>query len=96
MARNNAAHTVAPNGRTEQSSAAKQDQQSADQTQWIQSSYLGYPTIYNAAPQVIYPRSGGPLDYYQLQPQLAAMMSVGFNTRELCVVCGDKVDFIEL
>lgn len=95
MARNNPAHTVAPNGGSDQTSVIKQEQQS----QWIQNPYLNYPAIYNAGPQVIYPRSGvvGPLDYYQLQPQLAAMMSAaGFNARELCVVCGDKVNYIEI
>lgn len=43
--------------------------------------------MYN--PQILYPtRTGiiGPLDYYQFQPQLAAMMSVGIGARELCVV----------
>lgn len=61
--------------------------------QWIQNPYIGYPAaIYNSAPHMLYPRPGivGPLDYYQFQPQLAAMMSAGLNTRELCVVCGDK------
>ncbi|PZQ94259.1 MAG: hypothetical protein DI539_31130 [Flavobacterium psychrophilum] len=74
------------------------EQQSSQQ--WLpnnlQNPYIGaYPaaTIYNA--QMMYPRPGagviGPLDYYQFQPQLAAMMSMtGMNTRELCVVSFSK------
>jgi hypothetical protein len=40
----------------------------------------------------------GPLDYYQLQPQLAAMMSMtaGMNTRELCVVSFNLVHDLNL